>query len=54
MIVPERLLTLQDMNNVMLDLTEVNMKRRRPRQLHTSGVKLHDQRLAWCTGNILK
>ena len=49
---PVSLLTLEDMDDVVADLAVMDVKRRRPGELHAPAVKLHDQRLAWSTRHI--
>ena len=51
---PVRLLTLPDVDDVVTDLREVDMQRRRPGELNTPGVELHDERLAGGARDIWK
>ena len=51
-VAPVSLLALPDVDDVVADLGEVDMQGRRPGELHTAGIKLHDERLAWSAGDV--
>ena len=49
---PVRVLALEDVDGVVLDLAVVGVQGRRPGQLHRPRVKLHHQRLAGGTRHV--